>query len=232
MARNDPPISQIMNLKKQGLSGNAIKKYLEQQGYSEQIISEALSQVDIKEGVTPSGMTMQTSMMDTEDIPVPTPAAEEPEEVSMPEQRMPRQSMASQQVTAPQPSSNVEQIHELIESVIDERWQQVVSNIGDISIWRAKINDDIMSIKQEILRVEDRFENLQKAVLGKVTEYGQSMIDVNSELKALEDVFGKIIEPLSTNIKELSRITNDLKGTTAKGKVGTGFREPSFIKKH
>ena len=225
MAKNDPPISQIINLKKQGLSGNAIRKYLEQQGYSEQIISEALSQVDIKEGVTPSGMTMQTSMMDTEDIPVPTPTAEEPEEISMPEQRMPRQPMASQQVTAPQPSSNVEQIHELIESVIDERWQQVVSNIGDISIWRAKINDDIMSIKQEILRVEDRFENLQKAVLGKVTEYGQSMIDVNSELKALEDVFGKIIEPLSTNIKELSRITSDLKGTTAKGKIGTSFRK-------
>jgi len=47
--------------------------------------------------------------------------------------------------------------------------------------------------------------------IGKSKEYGETMINIHSEMKALEKVFEKILEPLTDNIKELQRLTQDLK---------------------
>ncbi len=107
--------------------------------------------------------------------------------------------------------TNLDEMEELIESVVEEKWQSLIENFGDIGLWKDKVRTEILSIKQELVRMENRLENIQKAVLGKVKSYDEHMIEVGSEIKALEKVFGKIIDPLTTNIKELDRITNELK---------------------
>ncbi len=106
---------------------------------------------------------------------------------------------------------DMETIQELVESVIDERWQEVVASVGDISLWKSKVEDDIAAIKQEILRVGDRVTQLQSSIIGKVNEYQQSISNIGNEMVALEKVFSKIMEPLTSNIKELQRITESLK---------------------
>ena len=84
-------------------------------------------------------------------------------------------------------------------------------SIGDIEIWKSNINDELTSIKQEILRLSGRLDNLQKAVLGKVNEYNQNISDVGVEIKALERVMQNILQPLTSNIRELSKVTEDIK---------------------
>ena len=69
----------------------------------------------------------------------------------------------------------------------------------------------MVSIKQELLRVEERFEQLQTAVLGRVKDYDEGIRGVHTEMKALEKVFEKILEPLTSNIKDLEKITEALK---------------------
>ena len=59
--------------------------------------------------------------------------------------------------------------------------------------------------------MEERFENLQKAILGRVEDYNRTISTVGTEMKALEGVLERILQPLVSNIKELSRITEDLK---------------------
>jgi|SRR3989338_8152607 len=117
-----------------------------------------------------------------------------------------------------EPAANYEQqgmdserVHAIIESVVSEKFEELTSNLGDLSAWKEKVNNDIVSIKQEVLRVTERFENLQTAILGRVKEYDQGITNVHTEMKALEKVLGKIMEPLITNVKELSKITEDLK---------------------
>ena len=107
--------------------------------------------------------------------------------------------------------NNLDEIEELIESVVDEKWRTLIENVGDIGLWKDKVRTEILSIKQEIVRLENRFDNLQKAILGKITTYDENIIEVGSEIKALEKVFSKIIDPLTTNIRELDRITKQLK---------------------
>lgn len=104
-----------------------------------------------------------------------------------------------------------ERIHSIIESVISEKFDELTSNLGDLSAWKEKVNNDIISIKQEVLRVTERFENLQNAVLGRVSEYDEGVRNIHTEMKALEKVLEKIMEPLITNVRELGKITEDLK---------------------
>lgn len=106
---------------------------------------------------------------------------------------------------------DIDRVHAIIESVISEKLDELTSSLGDLSAWKEKINNDIVAVKQEVLRITERFENLQGAVLGRVKEYDSGIRDVHTEMKALEKVLGKIIEPLITNVKELSKITEDLK---------------------
>ncbi|MDD5650576.1 MAG: hypothetical protein PHF86_09205 [Candidatus Nanoarchaeia archaeon] len=107
--------------------------------------------------------------------------------------------------------ASVETMEEIAESIVNEKWEELMSSVGNIAIWKEKVQTDIRSIKQEIVRTEERFENLQRAILGRVEDYNKTMTSVGTEMKALEGVLERILQPLATNIKELSRITEELK---------------------
>ena len=106
---------------------------------------------------------------------------------------------------------DMERIHEIIEAIVDEKWEEVISKVGNIAIWKEKVNNDVVSIKQELVRLEENFRELQNAVLGRVKDYDEGIRGIHTEMKALEKVFEKILEPLTTNIKDLAKVTQDLK---------------------
>lgn len=160
---------------------------------------EEKSQADIEPPSPTTGM--QTSMMEETQKPLETRPI--PTAAPMPIIQQPILHRSDREIE--------ERIQELVEEIVEEKWHQVVENMSDITIWKDRVSTEILSIKQEILRTENRFENLQKAILGKVNEYGKGMIDVSTEIKALEQVLQKIIQPLSSNVKELSRITKELR---------------------
>ena len=110
-----------------------------------------------------------------------------------------------------QPQVSADYIQQIAEEIVQEKWDDVMNKVGDIRLWKDRMENEVTSIKQEILRTQDHFSDLQKAVLGKVNEYNENILNVNNEMKALEKVFEKIIGPMTENIRELSRITNKLK---------------------
>jgi len=224
------PTEKVNEMKKKGLENAEISKKLEEQGYSPQQIDDAITQINIKENITnqpnissqetrapdasqlinkgaddlttqpssPISGDYQESALDQEEIPIPAPPEEEREVATQ---------RSSQHPQMPYQSTS----EELIESIIDEKWQQLVSNLGDIELWKSRVSDDLEAIKQEILRITDRLNSLQTSMVGKVSEYSKSISSINTELRALEKVMQKIMEPLTTNIKELQGITEKLK---------------------
>ena len=112
--------------------------------------------------------------------------------------------------------SAIDEIEELVESVVEEKWRTLMESFGNVNIWKERTRIDISSLKQELIRLENRFENLQKAILGRIQTYDKNIMEVGSEIKAMEQVFQKILNPLTSNIKELSRITDSLKKKTEK----------------
>lgn len=162
-----------------------------------------------------------------EEMEAPSPSSEvtgmRPSIISkrVPVQGMPEEkSFGAPQFEMPQPitpgpaisgRADMETIEQIAESIVNEKWEDLMSSVGNIALWKEKMQTDVRSIKQEIIRIEERFENLQRAILGRVEEYHKTISTVGTEMKALEGVLERILQPLVSNIKELSRITDDLK---------------------
>ena len=190
--------------------------------------NEEKSNVDIHEAIgkksnEPVASEVPGYLDDLDSFSVPEPSNEKsgrsiPLDIPEPPSR-------SDEYVAPQPSNSVgsqsgfqgastvstDMVQEITESIVDEKWDELMDRVGDLRLWKEKINSDMTSIKQEILRTQNRFENLQKAVLGKVHDYNENIININNDMKALEKVFEKILQPMTENVKELSKITNKLK---------------------
>ncbi len=100
---------------------------------------------------------------------------------------------------------------ELIEAIIDEKWNDLVKDINKIIEWKNFADAKLTSMQQQIKDVHDEFDKLHQAVVGRVSEYDQHILDVGSELKAMEKVFAKILPTFTENVSELTRITENLK---------------------
>jgi len=204
-------------MRKKGKPDEDIVEELANKGHTYQEISEALNQADMKSFIGKpysfpnSGQMQESSLSSAEDIPAPSPSPNESAEKQPLVPTTVLHPVPSVQLPPQIPSFSTGDVQELIESVIEDRWQQVVASVGDISLWKGKVEDDLSSVKQEILRVEDRMSRLQASLLGRVDEYSRSISKVGSEVAALEKVFEKIMDPLTSNIKELNRITLELK---------------------
>lgn len=203
MAEVETPLDEAIGMKKKGLNKKDIAEDLKNKGYNPGQVYDAINQLDIKDSVG-EDPRMQSSVLN-QDIPVPEPPMEEESEYQ-PRQQAYQKPIQSRTYTPYHPEND-----ELIESMVDERWQQITDVVGDIELWKSRFNDELTAIKQEIMRLSNRLDNIQKSVLGKVTEYNQSITGVETDIKALEKVMKNILQPLTSNIKELSRITNDLK---------------------
>ncbi|MBT3394886.1 hypothetical protein HOA59_01665 [archaeon] len=218
------PVNEVAEMKKSGLTNEQIIGRLKDKAYTHEQISGAIDQTNIKQEAISTnpgmGIPSQTPMAPPEtrgvplglaSAPSPTPSTQEapiqlPQENLMP---------STQQTMAPQAQpierASYEMVEEIAESVVKEKWDELLQNIGDIHKWKEKTNTDVHSIKQEVLRTQQRFDNLQTAVMGKVNEYGEGIKDVGAEMQAIEKVLEKIIAPMTRNIKELSKITEELK---------------------
>ena len=201
--RNKLPIDRIESMKSQGLQDKQIIENLLRENYTNQEINDALEQVDI------SNQVNQKPFEEPLDFPAPPTPSSIP---NLQQTYSSTQSIPQPSYFDTSPRLSMDRVEEVAESIINEKWSELTREFGDLTIWKEKVGTEILSIKQEIIRTQERFENLQKAILGKVNEYNDSVVSVTTEMKALEKVLERIISPLTTNIKDLSKITNDLKG--------------------
>ncbi|MEK6839623.1 MAG: hypothetical protein AABX72_01670 [Nanoarchaeota archaeon] len=202
----EPLIEQVMQLMEQGYQGNDILSKLQEQGFSSAEVQDALSQAQTKASVE-SNETM---------IPPPPPMPQmQPSLLNREAQRPIDFTPSRQEIQSPQQfemaTRNVEEkIEEVAEAIIEEKWRRVMEDMGDLSNWKEKVKTEIISIKQEVLRLENRFDGMQQAILGRVKEYDKQVEDVGTDVKALEKLLQSILKPLSDNVKELKRVTEKL----------------------
>jgi|SRR3989344_123103 len=198
--------TKISELKKTGRSNSEIIENLKKEGHKPQEIYDAMSR-------------SQENSYD--DLTPPTPSeemggSEQGFDDDVQSQMMPETRNFIQPQKFPAPSripgrQSIEDIEEIAESIINEKIDELNININDFNMWKEKTTTEIEAVKQEILRIRNHLENLQTSMLGKVEDYRKSITDVNIEIKTLSKVMEKILQPLTENVKELSRITERLK---------------------
>ena len=179
------PVDQVQTMKSQGYSNTQIIETLQRDGYTYADIIGALDQADQK-----SPSPMATNPL----------GAETPAPMSIPQP----QPVAHQ-------SYDLGSSEDLIEAIIDEKWNELVKDINKIIEWKNKTENKITALEQKFNDLKDTFDKLHEAVIGKIGEYDKNILEVGSEIKAMEKVFSKVLPVFTENVNELSRITTRVK---------------------
>ena len=194
----DIPIDTVLGLRQQGLSNNQIIQELQRQGYHSQQIFDA---INTAEPANTPATPVDIGVAPQEGIPqerIPQPTIEE---------------TALQQAPSPEFDYSKEKIEEMAEAIIDEKWEELVKSINKIIEWKDKMDATIHKLEQEMKDLKENFDQLHSSMIGKIKEYDRNIVNVGTEVKAMEKVFEKVLPTFTENVGELRRIIKGTKGT-------------------
>lgn len=111
--------------------------------------------------------------------------------------------------------SNMEPKHPdneaLVEQIIHEKWQDFQKDISKVNEWKDVMNSRLDRMEQSMTDLRADLEGLHKAIVSRVGEYDKTLMDVGTEIKAMEKVFQKVLPELTSNVQELSKMTKSAK---------------------
>jgi hypothetical protein len=127
---------------------------------------------------------------------------------------IPEQSMPPPPVGIPMETGSSNE--ELIEAIIDEKWNELVKDISKIVAWKEAMTTRIEKLEQRVDDIKAEFDKLHEGIIGKVGEYDRNIQEVGAEVRAMEKVFSKVLPIFTENVAELSRITDRVKAQPKK----------------
>ncbi|MFH0870135.1 MAG: hypothetical protein V1866_03700 [archaeon] len=189
---SDLPTDQVKAMRARGFDNNQIVQALQRNSYSSSQIFDALNQADLVSGAP--------GMMDNSY-----------------QQQAPQQDQMQQQ-QAPQPQDyqpvgagvSTEEVEQLVESIIEEKWSDLSKDINKIVEWKNEIEARLMKLDQKFESLKDDFDKLHQAIIGKIGDYDKNILTVGAEIQAMEKVFSKVLPVFTENVNELSRVTQVL----------------------
>lgn len=195
------PTEEVIRMRQQGMNNNQIMSTLQRSGYDSSQILDAMNQANIKAQLSPTTLKKGDMM---------------PEQPMQYQERMPAD-MPPMEAASMGPDdmayagSDRERIEELAETIIDEKWADLVDNINRIIEWKEKTEARISEIETKFNGLKDNFDKLHGAILERVGQYDRNILEVGTEIKALEKVFQKVLPGFMENVAELSRITDKMR---------------------
>lgn len=105
---------------------------------------------------------------------------------------------------------------ELIEAIIDEKWNELEKDINKIVEWKNNAESRLTTMEEKVKGIKEDFDKLHENILGKVGEYDKHIQDVSAEIHAMEKVFAKVLPVFTEKVDELSRISDDFKSAVGK----------------
>ncbi|MEM3154045.1 MAG: hypothetical protein QW165_00560 [Candidatus Woesearchaeota archaeon] len=99
----------------------------------------------------------------------------------------------------------------LVEQIIEEKWHELQKDVAKVNEWKDLLTSRIDKLEQSMTDIRADLDGLHKAIVARIGEYDKTLMDVGTEIKAMEKVFQKVLPELTGNIQELSRITKSAK---------------------
>lgn len=191
----DVPIDQITAMRQQGYSNNQIIQTLQRDGYNSSQIFDAISQSEISSGQSPAQLNNDQISFQTQQLG----------------QQLPPMSQQPS-TSAPIPMSGLQSTpEELIEAIIEEKWNELVKDINKVIEWKQRADSKLVTMEQQLKDMQSQFDKLHQAIIGKVGDYDKHILDVSTQLQAMEKVFGKVLPTFIDNVNELNSITQRVK---------------------
>lgn len=205
------PVDKVKTMRAQGMDNNQIIQALQGSGYSSTDIFDALNQADMASGGPPKKSMPDSASSSNQEF-------EYHDDSNFSSRDMPPPASShSSGMMAPPDSGNDSSYggdvstEELVEAIIDEKWNELLKDVNKIVEWKNSMNNKISLIEQKFNDIKAEFDKLEMAVLRKVDDYDKNITNVGAEVKAMEKVFSKVLPVFTENVSELSKISKSLK---------------------
>lgn len=184
------PVDQVSYMKSQGMANEEIISSLQAQGYTPKQIYNAIAQIEAGSPATPTGpgaLPEMPGIQEGRGIPTEMPP-------------IVRQSAG---------------FEEIAESIVEEKWTELMKELTKFSEWKEITDSKVDKIEQSLTDLKSDLDNLHKAIVSKIGDYDKNLLDVGTEIKAMEKVFQKVLPELTSSVQELGRITKTAKSAKA-----------------
>ncbi len=109
----------------------------------------------------------------------------------------------------PSPEESYEPGGNFDNSDVEDKVRSFSKDINNIESWKEKATTKIDKLEQSVEDLKRQVNSLNKAIIGKVEDYEKNLLDVGSELKAMQKVFKDSLPELTSSISELSRLSKE-----------------------
>ena len=199
------PIEQVLMMRQQGYTDNQIIQALQSQGYNTNQVYDAINQANLSGGFQAPPQEPEMAMPDY---------GQSYEQ--HPQQQQSFQGYQPSRETQPS-SIDEEKIQEVAEAIIDEKWEELVKDIKKVIEWKDRTEDRIAKLEQQLIDIRLSIDSLTKGIMAKISSYDQNIVDVGTEVKAMEKVFQKVLPSLTESVTKLDRMAK-------------GYKEPQIKK--
>ncbi|MEK6871463.1 MAG: hypothetical protein AABX16_01015 [Nanoarchaeota archaeon] len=109
------------------------------------------------------------------------------------------------QYSAPSQSIDVETISDITTQILEEKLKTIKKELQLSTHFRKEAVEKINTIDKKIEKIENTLAELQMAIIKKIGEYGENMENISKELKATQDSFSKMLNPLTDTYREMQK---------------------------
>jgi len=209
-------VNQIEQMKQQGMSENDIIRKLQDSGYSPLEINQAIEQSKIKTAVSQLNSDVVEKSQE-ENIPIGMQQSimesfEQQPTIEQPQQEYPQYQQyeqyqsyypAQQQEYPQYQTTTVENMAEITEQIIEEKIDEMRKKIMEINAFRILTERRIKNLDERLKKIESFIQELEIKILEKIGSYSEGLQDIKKEIELMQDSFGKVINPLLDNVKEV-----------------------------
>jgi len=194
------PIEQVLMMKQQGYTNNQIVQTLQSQGYNTSQIFDAINQAGLSGGFEANEPEPEAGMQDYNQ------GYEQ-----QPYQQQSFQSFHAPKEINPPVTIDEERIQEVAEAIIDEKWEELAKDIKKVIEWKDQSESRLSKLEQQLIDMRLSIDSLTKSMMARVSAYDQNIVDVGTEVKAMEKVFQKVLPSLTESVNKLDRMTKGYK---------------------
>ena len=103
----------------------------------------------------------------------------------------------------PQYIPDTSTITEIASQLISEKFAKTERALTDLAEFKSILNSKVEKVDERLKKIELIIDQLQMSLIRKSTAQEQNVEDIKSELKLMQNSFGKIINPLTDRAREV-----------------------------
>lgn len=188
-------LEQIGQMRNQGMGDEDIVRKLQEQGITPKVISDALSQEQIKNAVS-------DEYSPPADVPYPGDSQQNQESQAnqnygqqyQQQEYYPQQGYEESYGT--QSSADTSTIMEVAEQVFAEKTQKMQKQLKEISDFKVLAETKLDSFSERLKRIENMIDKMQIEILERVGSFGKNLETARKEMDMMQESFAKVVPSL------------------------------------